>query len=89
MFVMFECKIDNKCPQRHTFILYMLYSISSAAPNTFLYFISFKVPYFLEIPTIFWEIWMILSPLDKGKIHILHALFFLQLMSEIQMYFFH
>ena len=46
MFVMYECKIDNKRPQRHTFILNMLYSISSAAPNTFLYFISFKAPDF-------------------------------------------
>ena len=42
-----------QCPQRHTFILYMLYSISSAAPNTFLYFISFKAPHFLETATIF------------------------------------
>ena len=47
------CSSKDQCPQSHTLILYMLYSTSSATLNTFLYFISFKAPGFLELSTTF------------------------------------
>ena len=50
--------VHIQCPQSHTLILYMLYSISCVAQNTFLYFIYFKVPDFEDFHIIFGKFWL-------------------------------